>query len=612
MDSCTWPHAMEPQNNQRQAAETTAVDHHFETLCQVTGGVFYQYGPDSDRLSWSPQCRNMFGWTEAEMGLDSAGWWQRLHPQDRPAAPALLQDWLWRGGPEERQYRVQHRQGHYVWVADRSRSVFRADGPTLVLGCLQDVTRDRQRRLQLGLAQRAIDSSINGIAMTDLDGRLTYVNDAFAKLFGVCGTEELSGRDVASFWKHSRRAMVVLRALQQQGVWCGEMIARRHDGRPLILQLSAHVVKDDHDQPAGFMASFIDISQRRRAERTLQESEEKYRLLFSCGSEAIILFDARNSRIVDANAAALALYGYSHQEFTGLSIVDLAEEPDQARVRMSQVEEGQFTHFPLVAHRKKDGTVFEVEVSLGDFRWRRRRFRAGFFRDVSERRRIERLKDEMLSAVSHEMRTPLTAILGYADFLQRSVLPADKQQEYLQVIQHQGERLKDLVDNHLNLQRLRAGFGVAHIQPVAVLPLLHGVLNVFSRADDRGRFHIDCPAQLPPLCGDENQLYRALQNLLSNAVKYSPDGGDIVLGAYEENGRAVLYVRDQGIGILPQHQEKIFDRYFRVRAEGHPISGTGLGLTLVKEIIKAHNGQIWLESSPGCGSTFFLTLDFWN
>lgn len=612
MDSCTWPPTTEQQTDPNQAADIAAVDHHFETLCQVTGGVFYQYGSDSDRLSWSPQCRNMFGWSEAEMGLDSEGWWQRLHPQDRPETPALLQEWLWRGGPDECQYRVQHRQGHYVWVADRSRPAPCADGRTVVFGCLQDVTRDRQRRLQLGFAQRAIDSSINGIAMTDLDGRLTYVNEAFARLFGVCGTEELSGRDVASFWKHPKRAMVVLRALQQQGVWCGEMIARRHDGRSLILQLSAHVVRDQQDQPAGFMASFIDISQRRRAERTLQESEEKYRLLFSCGSEAIILFDARSRRIVDANAAALALYGYSHQEFTGLSILDLAEEPDQARLRMNQVEEGQFTHFPLLPHRKKDGTVFEVEVSLGEFRWRRRRFWAGFFRDVSERRRIERLKDEMLSAVSHEMRTPLTAILGYADFLQRSVLPTEKQQEYLQVIQHQGERLKDLVDNHLNLQRLRAGFGVAHIQPVAVLPLLHGVLNVFSRADDRGRFRIDCPPHLPPLCGDENQLYRALQNLLSNAVKYSPDGGDIVLGAYEENGRAVLFVRDQGIGILPQHQEKIFDRYFRVRPEGHPISGTGLGLTLVKEIIKAHNGQIWLESSPGCGSTFFLALDFWT
>jgi hypothetical protein len=322
--------------------------------------------------------------------------------------------------------------------------------------------------------------------------------------------------------------------------------------------------------------------------------------------------EAKSYRILDVNETAMALYGYSREEFLALDVLDLSEEPEQSRMRMGQIAAGSLRHFPMVYHRKKDGSTFEVEVSIGFFRWKRRRLLAGFFRDVSERQRIERIKDDMLSAVSHEMRTPLTAILGFTDFLLKSFVPISKQKEYLQTIQQQGERLKELVDNHLNLQRLRAGYGVGNVQPVEVLPLLHGVLGMFAQARGGHGIRIECPDRLPPVRGDENQLYRAFFNLLSNAVKYSPDGGEIVLGAYRDGDRVVLFVKDQGVGIPLQHQERIFERFFRVSADGQGISGTGLGLTLVQEIVKAHDGRIWVQSAPDRGSTFLISLPFWE
>jgi signal transduction histidine kinase len=137
-------------------------------------------------------------------------------------------------------------------------------------------------------------------------------------------------------------------------------------------------------------------------------------------------------------------------------------------------------------------------------------------------------------------------------------------------------------------------------------------MNMFSSARGRNRIRIQCPEALPPVRGDENQLYRALHNLLSNAIKYSPEEEEIVLGARQDSDGAVLYVKDKGVGIPPEHQTMIFERFFRVQSEHPNMRGTGLGLSLVQEIVKAHNGSIWLESAADQGSCFYLKLPFYG
>jgi signal transduction histidine kinase len=290
-------------------------------------------------------------------------------------------------------------------------------------------------------------------------------------------------------------------------------------------------------------------------------------------------------------------------------VVDLAEEPEEALLRLEKVTTRGQTSFSLVRHRGKDGYGFDAEVSVGTFRWENRNLMVGFVRDVTERQRIERIKDDLLSAVSHEMRTPLTAILGYAEYMLKYPLDPLQQGRYLGIIQQQSERLRELIENHLNLQRLRAGYGVNLLRPVDVRPLLHSVAGCFPQLSERHQLIVDCTAEVKPVQGDENQLHRALQNLLSNAIKYSPEGGRVILGGCCKDEAVTLFVRDEGIGIPPDVQEKIFDRYFRHCPEdGPPVGGTGLGLALVKEIVNAHSGRLWVESAPGQGSTFFISL----
>lgn len=585
----------------------------FLALSQAFGGVVYELFHPGGKLDWSDQCWKMFGFTREEMGSDIQGWLVHIHPQDRAHALREMFQVLRAGQPMHIEYRVQHCDGFYLWVRDDSYVCCRSDNNGChIVGYLQDITETKQRQKDFGLACRAIDSSINGIAFTDLDGHLTYVNKSFVDLVGYDNPEALLGRQVGHFWKNPKKARVVWRHLQTYREWTGEVAALRPDGGCAYFEVSAHVVEDSEAEPLCYMASFVDVTEHKQAEQEVQESEEKYRMLFSSCSDAIVLFDATSYRIVDVNGAALALYGYTREEFLALDVLDLSEEPEQSRFRLQQIVSGALRHFPLVSHRRQDGSSFDVEVSVGTFTWKKRKIFAAFFRDVSERKRIEQLKDDMLSAVSHEMRTPLTAILGFTDYLLKSNASPAGQKAYLDIIQQQSERLKELVDNHLNLQRLRAGYGVGCIYPVEVFPLLHGVANMFSSARGRERIRIHCPEGLPPIRGDENQLYRALHNLLSNAIKYSAEDEDIVVGASLDSDGVVLFVKDRGVGIPLEHQTMIFERFFRVQSEHPNMRGTGLGLSLVQEIAKAHNGSIWLESAVGQGSCFYLKLPVYN
>lgn len=217
------------------------------------------------------------------------------------------------------------------------------------------------------------------------------------------------------------------------------------------------------------------------------------------------------------------------------------------------------------------------------------------------------LCDRVFSMVSHEMRTPLTAILGMAEYLLEKEPGPDLRHEFLSIIIKQGERLKDLIENLLSLQRLLAGFGLENPGPVVLSALLQKVAEGFRTPLLRHTIQVDCDAGLSSVYGEAGKIQHAVENLLGNAVKYSPAGSRIVLGARAEGDRALVWVKDEGPGIPAEEQDKIFEYCYRVGGRKSP-AGTGLGLTLVREIAQAHGGRVWVESVPGEGSTFFLSL----
>lgn len=229
--------------------------------------------------------------------------------------------------------------------------------------------------------------------------------------------------------------------------------------------------------------------------------------------------------------------------------------------------------------------------------------------DLTERKEMDRLKDEMICAVGHEVHTPLTAMIGYAELLIDMDFSPEERREYLGIIRHESERLAELFDNFLNLQAIKAGKASTHFHPVNVEAILNQAIDLFKGASRNHQLELACQADLPEINGESGLLYRVFLNLISNAVKYSPDGGLVSLAAYHENGTVVVRVTDQGIGIDPSAHEKIFEAFYRVdNRNNRRVGGTGLGLPLVRETVNFHGGRVWVESQIGKGSSFFVAL----
>lgn len=229
--------------------------------------------------------------------------------------------------------------------------------------------------------------------------------------------------------------------------------------------------------------------------------------------------------------------------------------------------------------------------------------------DISDRKEMERMKDELVSAVSHEMRTPLTAMLGYSEFMLENVVPPEQQQEFLRTIHHETERLNELISNFLDLQRLKLRPEPLDVDRLSVEELLKEIAGLFGAAPLKHRIVLDCPAGLPRIIGNAAQLHQVLVNLVSNAIKYSPEGTTVTIGARSEDGSVIIQVTDEGIGIPADMREKIFERFYRVdNTDRRLVGGAGLGLTLVREIVAAHHGRVWVDSSVGRGSTFYVQL----
>lgn len=229
--------------------------------------------------------------------------------------------------------------------------------------------------------------------------------------------------------------------------------------------------------------------------------------------------------------------------------------------------------------------------------------------DITELKEMERIKDEMISGVSHEMRTPLTAMLGFTEFLLENEVETDSRREILETIHKETERLNDLIGNFLDMQRLKDDTLVISKETLAVADIVNHGARLFSINKDRHPITVDCPPGLPALKGDSEKLQQVMINLLSNACKYSPAGSKVTIGAKAADGEVIISVQDEGIGVPLEMREKVFERFFRIdNSDRRMVGGTGLGLALVKDIVTAHGGRVWIEANFPSGSRVLFSL----
>lgn len=355
-----------------------------------------------------------------------------------------------------------------------------------------------------------------------------------------------------------------------------------------------------------------------------QVSQDKRRL------NAILEFSANGVAIMDA-AHHIGTFNRKLIELTGIAAAEAIGRPfeDVLVLRNRRagrtLAEAEALGWPLVDGasdaslfvegdlRRPDGRLVPVEINfapLFDGQGRLSSIIANVH-DLTRLRMADEMKSTFVSAVSHELKTPVALIKGYASTLRRRDAAWDEQtvRESLQVIEEESDRLAELIDNLLDVSRAQAGnFRIDRVE----LDVDELVRRVVTRLQEQFKTHelaVDVPSDLPLVFADEARITQVLNNLVSNAVKYSPAGSHVHVTSTVEQDNVIISVADEGPGIAAEDKERLFQRFQRLEsAVRKSIPGTGLGLYLCKSIVDAHGGRIWVESDGRHGSTFRFSL----
>jgi len=376
----------------------------------------------------------------------------------------------------------------------------------------------------------------------------------------------------------------------------------------------------------------------------IRDAERRLGELLESAPDAILELD-KDGRIVLLNRMAEQLFGYMREEMLGLTVDALVPEAFRDAHKRHRT---QYLNHPVtrpmgsglrLEARRKDGSHFPVEISLSSVKSGAGIRVTSIIRDITERKQMEdrlraieekyvrelelrnqeaeranQLKTEFLGNMSHELRSPLHTVIGFAELLaeEKEGPLNEKQKRFVGHIQSDSRHLLDLINDLLDLSKIEAGrlelrYETFHIEAVVA----EAISSVRPRATAKF-LHIGSDISVPaPIFADRLRFKQILHNLLTNAIKFTPDGGRVRVQATFRNQFAEISVSDTGIGITEDQQQAVFDKFYQVRAGiqgGH--EGTGLGLAITKRLVDQHGGSISLKSEPGSGTCFTFTIPF--
>ena len=484
---------------------------------------------------------------------------------------------------------------------------------------VRDVTDERAAQETSELYERALACSHNAVFISNAripHHPIVYINSAFQKITNLPPHEVLGGgMEILRGVDPSDPGMRELtRAVIEQRNANVVLNKRLPDGSTQIAEVSLSPVLSDQGQLTHFVGILSDVTARFQAEEAIATRRAQLDAIFSLSPDGFVLFDA-NDRMVFANPA--------FERMSGLCWVGTGQPIDLASFETVMGEVCDDTSpFASLQTAAQDGEAWQATLHFIRPQTRvvqaqSRRNVAGrsetilYFRDVTHEDAVDRMKSEFLAAAAHELRTPMVSIFGFTELLLRRKYSEERQADMLQTIHRQSGLLVKMINELLDLARIESRGGLdmqidAH--PLSDL-LVHSVKGLMRAEGER---QVDV-GDLPDIqvMIDPEKMQLAMNNLLSNAFKYSPQGGTVTLRAHLETEGverfAVVEVSDQGIGMTPDQVQRAFERFYRVDASGN-IPGTGLGLSLVKEVAGLHKGRVELSSTLGVGTTASLWI----
>jgi PAS domain S-box-containing protein len=499
-----------------------------------------------------------------------------------------------------------------------------------------DLSNDSEDQ-NFALLKLVLDASISGVILTDNrlpDNPIFYCNRSFEKLTGY-HRSEIIGHNCRFLQKDERNQeerLIIKNAVKNGDSCVVEIRNYKKDGTLFYNELYISPVKDDRGEIIYFMGFQNDVSRRKKAEtalayqqelmekrieertKSLKENENFLESIVQTVRESLIVLDP-NLNVLRVNEHFIKTFKVTYEDTEGRQLFDLGNGqwniPALKELLQSilptnnPVEEFEVEHdFPYIGRKVMILNANRIEL---EGRYKDQILIA--IEDFTDRREIERRKDDFLSVASHELKTPLTTIKGLVQVMQR-MMPLETTEKFRSVLTKTAlyvDRLNRLIEELLDVSRIQTG----NIQLLKEIfdfdKMVEDVVESIQLSTKSHVIKVDGSSDAKVLA-DESHITQVVTNLLSNAIKYSPDGRNIVINIAKITNYVRLSVTDHGMGITFDDQKKIFDRFFRVGEIQQRFPGMGIGLYICDQIIRNHEGTLWVESEPGKGSTFSFTI----
>jgi PAS domain S-box-containing protein len=520
------------------------------------------------------------------------------------------------------------------WIETYKKAVITADGSLLgTVGFARDITTRKQMERALAESEQRWELAVRGANDGVWDWNLTtgeaYFSERWKTMLGYCG-DEISGQGAA--WRsliHPDDVEPVNRAVRahiggETEFYEAEFRLRCKDGRYKWILSRGQALFDEAGKPVRMSGSHTDISERRIAEASLRDRTEQLNAIFALSPDGFVSFDTER-RVKYASPAFRRMTGIDEAAVAGLDedafserlardCIDQARFPGLATLRAALRENGERVgsgRRQLIEMAGAGKRVLEVGVRLSQTETVSQIL---YFRDVTHETEVDRMKSEFLSTAAHELRTPMACILGFSEIMITEEFPEEERREFLSAIHRQSELMVSIINELLDLARIEARRGKDfNFERLDARDLLGEVVGSFKAP--AGRPGPLAPAAEAPhwVRADRKKLTQAINNVLSNAYKYSPDGGTVVVQLINQPGSADVPARtgirivDQGIGMTPAQLARVCERFYRADTSGK-IPGTGLGMSIVKEIVDLHGGDMALSSEPQAGTVVTLWI----
>lgn len=576
----------------------------------------------SGHTYYSPRWKSLLGFAEDELHAHAEEWLKRVHPDDLPQVMERLKAHM--SGENvffESEHRLRNKDNRYIWVLERGMAVRDDKGTACrMVGALVDISRRKEMEFALQRSEEEYRSVVDAVTQvifrSDAKGRFTFLNPAWHELTGFPVEAGLSHL-LADFVDVEDRIKIwrLFDSVKERGSEVVECEFRlvTSDGRPRWFVLQAHSVCDVHGE-TGMVGVLVDIDGQKNAQFALTQSINERNSILNLSPDGYVLTN-RSQRVVYVNPAFLSMTSLVVEQVVG-ECLDALENRIRGLCDL---------HKPLPVFAATPGDRENIlyldkpakavlKCLARGLRDESGNVQGGvmFFRDVTRETEVDRMKSEFLSTAAHELRTPMASIFGFAELLLAREFDAATQRDLIQTIHRQTRNLIDLVNELLDLARIEARGGKSfNILEQELTPIVLNAVSSLYLPEETHRMEVALPESLPRVSVDAEKLHQSLANVLSNAFKYSPGGGVIRVFAASRNVRGREFVgvvvQDQGIGMTSEQMARIFDRFYRAEASG-AIPGSGLGMSLVKEIMEIFGGEVGVSSVVGQGTEVTLWL----